>query len=101
MDQFDSLKGFQEPLNHTTLSLQHDLLEMIKKGNYFMNIAPTDLVDFKGQKWFDITHQLFIQHRGTFILIFDGRLGLNAKLKEYLPGDVTAACKMLQLYHSI
>ncbi|VDI49475.1 Hypothetical predicted protein [Mytilus galloprovincialis] len=56
-----------------------------------MNIAPSDLVDFGGQKSFDMTHQLFIQHRGTFILMFDGRKGLYTVLTEYPQGDVTAA----------
>jgi hypothetical protein len=44
----------------------------LRKGNYKVNIAPSDLVDFGGQKSFDMTHQLFIQHKGEFILMFNG-----------------------------
>ncbi|XP_076084163.1 uncharacterized protein LOC143054953 [Mytilus galloprovincialis] len=84
-------KDFQEPPIHTAHSIQDDLLEKITKGTNIMNIAPSDLVDFGGQKSFDMTHQLFIQHRGTFILMFDGRKGLYTGLAEYPQGDVTAA----------
>ncbi|VDI49473.1 Hypothetical predicted protein [Mytilus galloprovincialis] len=84
-------KDFHEPPIHTAHSIQDDLLEKIKKGTNIMNIAPSDLVDFGGQKSFDMTHQLFIQHRGTFILMFDGRKGLYTVLTEYPQGDVTAA----------
>jgi hypothetical protein len=45
----------------------------LRKQNYKVNIAPSDLVDFGGQKSFDMTHQLFIQHKGEYILMFDGR----------------------------
>ncbi|XP_076087743.1 uncharacterized protein LOC143058164 [Mytilus galloprovincialis] len=38
-----------------------------------------------------MTHQLFIQHRGTFILMFDGRKGLYTELEEYPQGNITAA----------
>ncbi|CAG2242296.1 unnamed protein product [Mytilus edulis] len=55
-----------------------------------MHIAPSDLVDFGGQKSFDMTHQLFIQQKGTFILMFDGRKGLYSELDEYPQGNVTA-----------
>ncbi|XP_063406317.1 uncharacterized protein LOC134690270 [Mytilus trossulus] len=84
-------KNLQEPPIHTANSIQDDLLVKIKKGTNIMNIAPSDLVDFGGQKSFDMTHQLFIQHRGTFILMFDGRKGLYTELEEYPQGDVTAA----------
>ncbi|VDI60683.1 Hypothetical predicted protein [Mytilus galloprovincialis] len=87
----ETSKDFKEPPIHTANSIQDDLLEKIKKGTNIMNIAPSDLVDFGGQKSFDMTHQLFIQHRGTFILMFDGRKGLYTKLEEYPQGDVTAA----------
>ncbi|CAC5414814.1 unnamed protein product [Mytilus coruscus] len=82
----ETLQGFQEPPIHTAHSIQDDLSVKDLK-----HIAPSDLVDFGGQKSFDMTHQLFIQHRGTFILMFDGRIGLNTKLEEYKQGDVTAA----------
>lgn len=85
---------------HTADSIQANLLEKLKQGSYLMDIAPSDLVDFGGQKSFDMTHQLFIQHKGTFILMFDGRKGLFTKLEEYPQGDITAACKLLQMCNS-
>lgn len=78
---------------HTAHSIQQDILDKIKERSYVMNIAPSDLVDFGGQKSFDMTHQLFIQHKGTFILMFDGRKGLNTALDEYPQGNVTAGCR--------
>ncbi|XP_071150606.1 uncharacterized protein [Mytilus edulis] len=81
----------QKRQTYTARYIQEDVLNKIKKGTYVMNIAPSDLVDFGGQKSFDMTHQLFIQHRGTFILMFDGRKGLYTELEEYQPGNVTAA----------
>ncbi|CAC5384791.1 ANKRD50 [Mytilus coruscus] len=88
-----TLKDLQEQPIYTAHSIQDDLLEKMKEGTYIMKIAPSDLVDFGGQRSFDMTHQLFIQHRGTFILMFDGRLGLDTELEEYPQGDVTAACE--------
>ncbi|XP_071143583.1 uncharacterized protein [Mytilus edulis] len=92
------LKG--QPI-HTAHSIQDDLQEKIKEGTYIMKIAPSDLVDFGGQKSFDMTHQLFIQHRGTFILMFDGRKGLYTELEEYPQGDVTAASILVHWINSI
>ncbi|XP_063417366.1 uncharacterized protein LOC134699896 [Mytilus trossulus] len=89
------------PKQHTVHSIQDDLSEKIKEGTYIMKIAPSDLVDFGGQRSFDMTHQLFIQHRGTFILMFDGRLGLYTELEEYPQGDVTAASIILHWINSI
>lgn len=86
-------KGFLKPEKHTAHSIQYELAKQIKKKKNIMKIAPSDLVDFGGQKSFDMTHQLFIQHRGTFVLMFDGRKGLNTKLEEYQQRDVTAICK--------
>ncbi|OPL33810.1 neuralized pats1, partial [Mytilus galloprovincialis] len=86
----DTSRGLKQPI-HTAHSIQDDLLEKIRKGSYMMDIAPSDLVDFGGQKSFDMTHQLFVQHKGTFILMFDGRKGLHTELEEYPQGDVTAA----------
>lgn len=90
-----TLKAFQKRPVYTAHSIQQDILDKIKKGSYIMNVAPSDLVDFGGQKSFDMTHQLFIQHKGTFILMFDGRKGLNTDLDEYPQGNVTAGCKLL------
>ncbi|CAG2216767.1 unnamed protein product [Mytilus edulis] len=99
--QIETVRGFQEPPIHTAHSIQDDLLEKIKKGTYSMNIAPSDLVDFGGQKSFDMTHQLFIQHRGTFILMFDGRKGLYTELEEYEQEDVTAASILVHWINSV
>ncbi|XP_071143991.1 uncharacterized protein [Mytilus edulis] len=97
----ETSKDFKEPPIHTAYSIQDDLLEKIKKGTNIMNIAPSDLVDFGGQKSFDMTHQLFIQHRGTFILMFDGRKGLYTELEEYPQGDVTAASVLEHWINSV
>jgi hypothetical protein len=50
---------------------------------------------FGGQKSFDMTHQLFIQHKGEFILMFNGRFDLYDPLREYPQGDVTTECKLV------
>lgn len=78
--------------NHTAISIHKDVLKELKDGKYKMEIAPSDLVDFGGQRSFDMTHQLFIQHKGTFVLMFDGSIGLYKPLKEYPQGIFTAAC---------
>jgi hypothetical protein len=67
----------------------------LRKENYKVNIAPSDLVDFGGQKSFDMTHQLFIQHKGEYILMFNGRLDFCDPLPEYPQGDVTTKCKLV------
>ena len=74
-------------------TIQDQLLESIKKGEYKMLIAPSDLVDFGGQRSFDMTHQLFIQSKGSFVLMVDGRYNFDIKLKEYPHGNITSACK--------
>ncbi|XP_063437227.1 uncharacterized protein LOC134718555 [Mytilus trossulus] len=94
-------KDFQEPPMYNARSIQDNLLEKIIKGTNIMRIAPSDLVDFGGQKSFDMTHQLFIQHRGTFILMFDGRKGLDTELEEYPQGDVTAASVLEHWINSV
>ncbi|CAG2195416.1 unnamed protein product [Mytilus edulis] len=78
--------------NHTAISIHKDVLKEVKEGKYKMDIAPSDLVDFGGQRSFDMTHQLFIQHKGTFVLMFNGSIGLYKPLKEYPQGTFTAAC---------
>ncbi|VDI38043.1 Hypothetical predicted protein [Mytilus galloprovincialis] len=78
--------------NHTAISIHKDVLKEVKEGKYKMDIAPSDLVDFGGQRSFDMTHQLFIQHKGTFVLMFNGSIGLYKPLKEYPQGNFTAAC---------
>lgn len=76
-----------------TLKLQADILDEVKNGQYRIDVAPSDLVDFGGQKSYDMTHQLFIQHGGSFVLLFDARFGLHENLQEYPQGDINAACK--------
>lgn len=71
-------------LQQTAASVQRDILQEIREGKYKVEIAPSDLVDFGGQRSYDMTHQLFVQHKGTFIIMFDGRFGLHKPLKEYL-----------------
>ncbi|VDI32630.1 epidermal growth factor receptor kinase substrate 8 [Mytilus galloprovincialis] len=78
-------------LDHYTV--REDILEEIRKGRYVIEVAPSDLVDFGGQRSYDMTHQLFIQHRGSFIIMFNGRYKLKTPLKEYPQGDVTSECK--------
>lgn len=74
----------------TASSIQSNVLQEIRDGTYKIRVAPSDLVDFGGQRSFDMTHQLFIQHRGSFVLMFDGRYGLHSKLTEYQEGFITA-----------
>ena len=68
------------------LNIHEDILEEIRSGNYKMEIAPSDLIDFGGQRSYDMTHQLFIRQKGSFAVMFDGRFNLDEILKEY-PGD--------------
>ncbi|CAG2254325.1 unnamed protein product [Mytilus edulis] len=70
-------------LQQTAASIQRDILQEIREGKYKIEIAPSDLVDFGGQRSYDMTHQLFVQHKGTFIIMFDGRFGLHKPLEEY------------------
>ncbi|XP_052070067.1 uncharacterized protein LOC127708924 [Mytilus californianus] len=73
------------------LQIQSDILKEVRNGQYRIEIAPSDLIDFGGQKSYDMTHQLFIQHSGTFLLMFDGRFGLHTQLGEYPEGVVAAS----------
>ncbi|CAC5403813.1 unnamed protein product [Mytilus coruscus] len=72
---------------HKVFTIQSDILKEIRTGEYKIKIAPSDLVDFGGQRCFDMTHQLFIQHKGTFVLMFDGRYELHTPLEEYPQGE--------------
>lgn len=80
-------------LAQTPFSISNDLKRELKRGQYEMKIAPSDLVDFGGQKSFDMTHQLFIQQRGEFLLLFDCRKSLTDRLEEYRYRDITTAGK--------
>ena len=58
------------------------ILEKIKNRTYKIDIAPSDLVDFGGQRSFDMTHQLFMRKKGTFVLMFNGAIDLSIKLAK-------------------
>ncbi|CAC5420912.1 unnamed protein product [Mytilus coruscus] len=73
---------YNNPTSVLPSKIQNDILEQIKKGEYRMEIAPSDIVDFGGQQAFDMTHQLFIRHRGIVLLMFDGSKDMNTELKE-------------------
>lgn len=81
-----------QTFEYQKLQLKSDILEEVRNGRYQIKIAPSDLIDFGGQKSYDMTHQLFIQHGGSFLLMFDGRFGLHEQLQGYPVGH-TAACK--------
>ena len=85
----------QKVSKQSYIKIHEDIKEELRKGNYKVNIAPSDLVDFGGQKSFDMTHQLFIQHKGEFILMFNGTFDLCDPLPEYPQGDVTTECKLV------
>jgi len=96
----DTHKGQPKPQQQTQkmskqsyITIHEDIKEELRKGNYKVNIAPSDLIDFGGQKSFDMTHQLFIQHKGEYILMFNGRYDFCDSLPEYPQGDVTTECK--------
>jgi hypothetical protein len=68
-------------------SVQHSIIaatiqEKLRKGTYEIEIAPSDLVDFGGQRSFDMTHQLFMRKKGTFVLMFNGTIDLSIKLTK-------------------
>jgi len=98
----DTHKGLSKPQlqaqkmsKQSCIAIDEGIKEELRKGNYKVNIAPSDLVDFGGQKSFDMTHQLFIQHKGEYILMFNGRFDLCDPLPEYPQGDVTTECKLV------
>lgn len=74
-----------EHIDQHLYSLTDEFLGAIKKGRYKIHIAPSDIVDFGGQRSFDLTHQLFIRQKGSFLVMFDGRYGFSVPLPEY-PG---------------
>lgn len=63
--------------------LTEEFLQGVKNGKYKINIAPSDLVDFGGQRSFDMTHQLFVRQNGTFVIMFDGRYAFDDPLPNY------------------
>ncbi|VDI76439.1 Hypothetical predicted protein [Mytilus galloprovincialis] len=71
---------------------EEEIIKLVRSqctlGQYEMVIVPIDLWDFGGQKIYHLTHQLFITSRGTFLLIFNGSIGVHEDIPEYteLPG---------------
>ncbi|CAC5358824.1 unnamed protein product [Mytilus coruscus] len=89
-----------EMKNNTSISLplvkkveayavHDDILKEVESGQYKVKIAPSDLVDFGGQRSYDMTHQLFVQHGGTFVVMFDGSKDFQEPLTEYPTGDIS------------
>ncbi|VDI14072.1 Hypothetical predicted protein [Mytilus galloprovincialis] len=70
-------------------AVHEDILKEVKSGQYKIKIAPSDLIDFGGQRSYDMTHQLFVQHGGTFVIMFDGSRDFHEPLKEYPTGDIS------------
>jgi hypothetical protein len=85
----------QKMSTQSYITIHKEIKEDVRKGNHKVDIAPSDLVDFGGQNSFDMTHQLFIQHKGEFILMFNGRYDFCDPLPEYPQGDVTTECKLV------
>ncbi|CAC5385976.1 unnamed protein product [Mytilus coruscus] len=71
-------------------AVRDDIMKEVKSGQYKIKIAPSDLVDFGGQRSYDMTHQLFIHHGGTFVVMFDGSRDFHEPLKEYSTGDISS-----------
>jgi hypothetical protein len=87
----DTHKGLSKPQlqaqkmsRQSYIAIHEDIKEELRKGNYKVNIAPSDLFDIGGHKSFDMTHQLFIQHKGEFILMFNGKFDLCDPLQKDL-----------------
>ncbi|CAC5387365.1 unnamed protein product [Mytilus coruscus] len=70
-------------------AVHDDILKEVKSGQYKIKIAPSDLVDFGGQRSYDMTHQLFVQNGGTFVVMFDGSRDFQEPLTEYPTGDIS------------
>jgi anti-sigma28 factor (negative regulator of flagellin synthesis) len=85
VNKTDPLRG-QSVQNSIIANIQ----EKIRKGTYKIEIAPSDLVDFGGQRSFDMTHQLFMRHKGTFVLMFNGKTDIRGGL-----GEETTECKLV------
>ena len=85
---------------HIIGTIYENIKEEIRKGTYKIEIAPSDLVDFGGQRSFDMTHQLFMRLKGTFVLMFNGELDFSAHLKEYKQGETTE-CKLVSNYFNL
>lgn len=81
-------------------TLRKSILDEVRNGEYNLEIAPSDLVDFGGQKAFDMTHQLFILKEGTVLLLFDGSKDLEEPLPEYPGNNISSAGNLnIKVYH--
>ena len=92
----DTYKGLSKPQSQTQkmskqsyITIHEDIKEELRKVNYKVHIAPSDLIHFGGQISFDMIHQLFIQHKGEFIFMSNGIFDLCDPIPEYKQGDVT------------
>ncbi|VDI58280.1 Hypothetical predicted protein [Mytilus galloprovincialis] len=81
--------------------LRKSIFDEIRRGEYNVEIAPSDLVDFGGQKAFDMTHQLFIMQEGTVLLLFDGSKDLDEPLPEYPGKNITSADILMHWVNSV
>ena len=68
------------------------LSKILKNVTYEIDIAPSDLVDFGGLRSFDMTHQLFMRHKGTFVLMFNGTIDFSKLTND--EGETTE-CKLV------
>lgn len=71
--------------------LHKNILDEVRSGEYNLEVAPSDIVDFGGQKAFDLTHQLFILQKGTALLLFNGSKDLDVALPEYHNMKISSA----------
>jgi hypothetical protein len=90
----------QSQHDYIIATFQENIKKEIRKGTYKIKIAPSDLVDFGGQRSFDMTHQLFIRYKGTFVLMFNGEFKLSAPLKEYNENETTE-CKLVSDFFNL
>ena len=81
-------------------TIQEDIKQEIKNGTYKIEIAPSDLAGFGGQMFFDMTTQLFMRYKGTFVLMFNGIIDLFVPLDEYKQGETTE-CKLVSVFLSL
>ncbi|CAG2242250.1 unnamed protein product [Mytilus edulis] len=82
-------------------AVHEDILKEVKSGQYKVKIASSDLVDFDGQRSYDMTHQLFVQHGGTFVVMFDGSRDFHEPLKEYPTGEISNESNVKHWVNSI
>ena len=99
-DPFRQQSQILKVSKHNYTTIQEDIKQEIRKGKYKIEIAPSDLVDFGGQRSFDMTHQLFMQHKGAFVLMFNGRIDFSVPLDEYKQGETTE-CKLVSNFWNL